>query len=142
LTYLIWDEAIIKQEIRNADYDTDVERLEATTILLGSHYYCAINNTTIYEELKPLIINESGQSSFIGQFEKVKNGRAALFAVKSQAKGQSVQLRWRKTDKAYATLKAATYRGWMNGPYNFAWYVEVYQEAFNELADLGEPVPE
>jgi hypothetical protein len=39
-------------------------------------------------------------------------------------------------------LKAATYHGW-NGPHTFARYVEAFQEAFNELADLGEQlVPE
>jgi hypothetical protein len=44
--------------------------------------------------------------------------------------------------EANATLnKAAAYQGW-NGPsYTFALYVEVYQEAFNELANLREPIP-
>jgi hypothetical protein len=38
LTYLIRrDEAVITQEIRDADYDTDVKRLQVTTILHGSH---------------------------------------------------------------------------------------------------------
>jgi hypothetical protein len=136
LTYLIRDEAIVTQEIQDADYDNDVERLEATTIFQGSHF--DIDNTTLYEALKPLVINGPGWS-FIRQFDKAKNGRAALLALKSQAEGQSAQ-RMRKTE-AYATLKAAAYRG-RNGPHTFARYVQVCQEAFNELADLGEPVPE
>jgi hypothetical protein len=64
--------------------------------------------------------------------------------LKSQDEGQSAQLStlpWAKETEAYATLnKAAAYRGW-NCPYTVAHYVEVYQEAFNELANLGEPVP-
>ena len=136
LTYLLREHAIVTPEIQEAEYDNDEDRLLATTVLTGPHY--TIDNTNLYEELKPLVINGAGWS-FIKQFDRTKNGRAAFLALKTQAEGQSAKLT-RKTE-AYATLKAANYRG-RNGPNTFQRYVEVFQEAFNELADLGEPVPE
>ena len=136
LTYLIREHGDVTPEIQDADYDNDEDRLVATTVLAGPHF--TIDNTTLYEELKPLVINGAGWS-FIKQFDRTKNGRGAFLALKNQAEGQSAKLT-RKTE-AYATLKAASYRG-RNGPNTFQRYVEIFQEAFNELADLEEPVPE
>mgnify|MGYP001328444443 FL=1 len=136
LTYLLREHADVTPNIQDADYDNDEDHLVATTVLTGPHF--TIDNTTLYEELKPLVINGAGWS-FIKQFDRTKNGREAFLALKNQAEGQSAKLT-RKTE-AYATLKAATYRG-RNGPNTFQHYVEIFQEAFNELADLDEPVPE
>jgi hypothetical protein len=85
LTYFIRDEAVITQEIQGADYDTVGDRLEAMTVLQSSHF--TIANTTLCNELKPVDINRAGWS-FIKQYNKAKNGRTALLALKSQAEGQ------------------------------------------------------
>jgi hypothetical protein len=50
LTYLISDVAVVTvtQDNGGADYDMEVDRLEATMVHQGSHY--TINNTTLYKK--------------------------------------------------------------------------------------------
>jgi hypothetical protein len=58
LAYLIRNHEEVTDEIRNAVYDSEGDRLIAITTLLGSHY--DINNKTLYEELMPLVVDGPG----------------------------------------------------------------------------------
>jgi hypothetical protein len=75
----------------------------------------------------------------VRQFDKRKDGRAAVLALKAQAEGESVKI-MRKA-AAYASIASAVFNGNRRG-YTFANYVTVHQEAHNELFDLEEPVAE
>jgi hypothetical protein len=136
LTYLIREQGDVTQEVRDVEYATTEDRLIATTVHSGTHY--AIDNKTLYNELKPLVIDGPGWS-FIKKYDKAKDGRKAVLALKSQAEGQAAKLN-RKT-KAYAALDQSVYRGPRRG-FTFDSYVALHQEAHNELLDLDEPVSE
>jgi hypothetical protein len=68
-----------------------------------------------------------------------KNGRAAMLALRNQAKGNSAK-RTRKA-KAYGSISGARYRSDRRN-FNFAHYVQIHQDGHNELLELEEPVPE
>ena len=89
LTYLIHDQGDVTNEVAAAEYDTKDERLIATMVLEGSHY--DLDNTMLYNEFKPLVVD--GPSwGFIKKYDKTKNGRGAVLALKAQAEGQSAKL--------------------------------------------------
>jgi hypothetical protein len=71
LAYLIRDHEEVTDEIRNAVYDSEGDRLIAIMTLLGSHY--DIDNKTLYEELKPLVVDGPGWG-FIKKFDKLSDG--------------------------------------------------------------------
>jgi hypothetical protein len=135
LAYVVRSHTIVTPEIEAETYDTREERLVATIVLDGEHY--AIDNKAIYDELKPLIVNGPGWS-FAKKFDKKKDGRGAFLALKLQAEGSSAQLT--RKSEAYAKIKNAGYRG-ERRQHTFADFVRVHQDAHNDLADLGEPVP-
>jgi hypothetical protein len=122
--------------MHGANYDNDEDRLTAITALEGRHY--TIDNKTLYDELKPLVVDGSGWG-FIKEFDKSRDGRGAVLALKSQAEGQSAKLT-RKT-KAYASISSATFCGQRRG-FTFDNHISIHQDAHSELLDLEEPVPE
>jgi hypothetical protein len=71
LAYLICNHEEVTNEIRNAVNDSKGDRLIAIMTLLGSHY--DINNKTLYEELKPLVVDGPGWG-FIKKFDKLSDG--------------------------------------------------------------------
>jgi hypothetical protein len=85
----------------------------------------------LYNELKALVVDGPGWA-FIRNFDKAKDGRKAVLALKAQAEGLSSILT-RKT-KAYASIASAVYCGPCRG-FTFADYVSVHQEAHNKLYD-------
>jgi hypothetical protein len=93
------------------------ERLIATTALNGTHF--ELDNRTLYDEFKPLVVDGPGWS-FIKKFDRTKNGRGAVLALKSQAEGTSAKLTRKQT--AYASLASSTYLGPRKG-FTFANYV-------------------
>jgi hypothetical protein len=54
----------------------------ATTFREGRHY--ELDNTTLYVELKTLVVDGPGWAFFVRPFDKRKNGRAAVLALKSK----------------------------------------------------------
>ena len=77
--------------------------------------------------------------SFIKKFDKLKDGREAVLALKAQAEGTSAKLT--RKQAAYASLASSAYLGPRKG-FTFASYVTLHQSAHNELLDLDEPVSE
>jgi hypothetical protein len=70
----------------------------------------------------------------IKKFNKVRNGRAVVLALKTQAKGQSAKLT-RKT-KAYASISSTTFCSQRHG-FNFDNYISsIHLDGHNELLDL------
>ncbi|KAI2502036.1 hypothetical protein MHU86_12439 [Fragilaria crotonensis] len=136
LTYLIRDHEVVTQDMLDADYPTVQERLIATTALSGAHF--ELDNRTLYDEFKPLIVDGPGWS-FVKRFDRAKDGRSAVLALKAQAEGTSAKLTRKQT--AYASIASSAYLGPRKG-FTFANYVTLHQAAHNELFDLDEPVSE
>jgi hypothetical protein len=123
--------------LRTADYDSTQERLIATTALSGAH--CKqLNNLTLYNEFKPLVVDGPGWS-FVKKFDRAKNGRGAVLALKMQTEGTSAKLTRKQT--AYASIASSAYLGPRKG-FTFASNVTLHQAAHDELMDLDEPVSE
>ena len=136
LTYLIRDHEVVTAEMLDATYATTQERLIATTALRGAHF--ELDNRTLYDQFKPLVVDGPGWS-FIKRFDKKKDGRGAVLALKTQAEGTSAKLT--RKQAAYASIASSAYLGPRKG-FNFANYVTLHQTAHNELLDLDEPVSE
>jgi hypothetical protein len=137
IVYLVRENDVITPDMHDmALYDSVDEYMMATTILSGDHF--KIDNTRLYNDLKPLVIEGAGWA-FIKKFDRSKNGRGAVLALKRQSEGNSAK-RTRKA-KAYASLAQARYRGERRN-FEFGNYVQIHQDAHNELLDLEEPVPE
>jgi hypothetical protein len=137
IVYLVHETEVITPDMHDmALYDSVDEYMMATTILSGDHF--KIDNTRLYNDLKPLVIEGAGWA-FIKKFNRSKNGRGAMLALKRQSEGNSAK-RTRKA-KAYALLAQARYRGERHN-FEFGNYVQIHQDAHNELLDLEEPVPE
>jgi hypothetical protein len=136
LTYIFRDHEVIDNAMHVADYADYDARLIATTTLNGPWY--ELDNHRVYDEFKALVLKGPGWN-FIKAFDRVKNGRGAVLALRRQCEGISaVQSR-----KAAAYAKIATAR--CNGQkctFTFGNYVEVHQGAHNTLLNLNEPVPE
>jgi hypothetical protein len=113
-----------------------VDRLVATTVLVGAHF--DLDNRTLYDELKPLVLDGPGWA-FVRKYDKAKDGRKAVLALKAQAEGLSSTLTHKV--KAYSSIASAVYRGPRRG-FTFANYVTVHQEAHNKLFYLEEEVQE
>jgi hypothetical protein len=136
LTYLVREHSAVTEEIRNRAYPTPEDRLIATTALAGSHY--VLDNRTLYDEFKPLVVDGPGWS-FVKRFDKAKDGRSAIMALKTQAEGTSAKLT--RKQAAYAKVISSSYLGPRKG-FDFSSYVTLHQDAHNELLDLDEPVAE
>jgi len=136
LLYLTREHGVVTAAITGATYATMEERLIATTVHAGAHY--DLDNRTLYNEIKILVVDGSGWS-FIRKYDKMKDGRSAILALKAQAEGLLAKLT--RKAKAYASLASATYHGERRG-FTFDNYIAIHQEAHNELLDLDEPVSE
>lgn len=136
LTYLIRENGEVTPDIMAAEYASTQERLIATTSHSGAHF--DLDNRTLYDEFKPLVVDGPGWS-FIKKFDKGKDGRGAVLALKSQAEGTSAKLT--RKQAAYASISSSAYLGPRKG-FTFANYVTLHQTAHNELLDLEEPVSE
>jgi hypothetical protein len=106
LSYLIREHEEVMQEMLDADYASTVDHLVATMVLEGAHF--DLYNRTLYNELKALIVDGPGWA-FVRKFDKAKDGRKAVLALKAQAEGFSSTLTCKT--KAYASIASAVYRG-------------------------------
>lgn len=136
LSYLVREHDDVTAAHLAATYASTQERLIATTALRGTHF--DMDNRTLYDEFKPLVVDGPGWS-FIKRFDKTKDGRKAVLALKSQAEGTSAKLT--RKQSAYASIASSAYLGPRKG-FTFSSYVTLHQSAHNELLDLEEPVSE
>ena len=122
--------------MREADYDTHTKRVTAIVLLSGEHY--AVDNVSLWEIVKSLVIDGFGWS-FVKKFDRSMDGRGAVMALRRQCEGKT-SIKTRK-NKAYASIASSTYRG-IRKQFTFAQYVAIHQSAHNELDDCNEPIPE
>ena len=130
LSYLVREHEEVTAEHFDAAYQSLQERLIATTAMNGTHF--DLDNRTLYDEFKSLVVDGPGWS-FIKKFDKTKDGRSAVLALKSQAEGTSAKLT--RKQAAYASIASSAYLGPRKG-FTFATYVTLHQSAHNELLDL------
>jgi hypothetical protein len=97
-----------------------------------------LDNRNLYDEFKPLIVDGPGWG-FVKKFDKQKDGRGAVLALKTQAEGTSAKIT--RKQAVYASIGSSSYQGPRKG-FTFSNYVTLHQSAHNELLDLGEPVAE
>jgi hypothetical protein len=136
LSYLVREHGEVTAEILNAEYESVQDRLIATTALSGTHF--DMDNRTLYDEFKPLVVDGPGWS-FVKKFDRTKDGRGAILALKTQAEGTAAKIM--RKQAAYASITSSGYHGPRKG-FTFANYVNLHQAAHNELLDLDEPVAE
>jgi hypothetical protein len=136
LTYLVHKHEEVTPEIQNTEYGSVQERLIATMALSGPHF--ELDNQTLYNELKPLVVDGPGWS-FIKKFDKKKQGRKAVLTLRMQAEGTSAKISCKAA--AYTSIASSSYNGPQKG-FTFSSYVTLHQAAHNKLLDLDEPVSE
>jgi hypothetical protein len=133
LTYIFRDHEVVDNAVHMADYADHDGRLVATTTLNGPWY--ELDNHRVYDEFKALVLRGPGWN-FIKAFDRTKNGRGAVLALRRQCEGTSA-VQSRKA-AAYAKIATARYNG-QKRTFTFDNYVEVHQGAHNTLLDLNEP---
>ena len=135
LTYVMREHTEVTPELQAAAYATEEERLIALTVLRGTHY--AMDNVTIWQILKPLVIHGPGWA-FVKKCNTTMDGRRAIKILQIQSEGKSAKTA--RKSKTYASLAKAAYRGPRKGN-TYDNYVQIHQDAFNELDELKEPIP-
>jgi hypothetical protein len=136
LTYTFRDHEIVDPALHLLNYPDHDARLIATTTLDGPWFL--LDNQRTCDEFKSLVLKGPGWN-FIKTFDRLKNSRGAVLALRRQCEGTSaIQSR---QAAAYAKIATAKYNG-QKCTFTFDNYVEVHQGAHNTLLDLNEPVPE
>lgn len=136
ITWIFREHDMVTQAHHNAAYGDHDSRLIATTVFQGPWF--ELDNARVYEEFKSLVLKGPGWS-FVKQYDRTKNGRSAVLALRRQCEGISA-VQTRKA-MAYAKIAAARFSGQKRN-FTFDNYVEQHQDGHNTLADLDEPVPE
>jgi hypothetical protein len=136
LTYIFRDHAQVDPALYLLPYADHDSRLVNTTELLGPWF--EIENHCVYDKFKALVLKGPGWS-FVKAFDRTRNGREAVLALKCQCEGTSA-IQSRKA-AAYAKIASARYNGHKK-TFTFDNYVEMHQNAHNTLSELDEPVPE
>ena len=135
LVYLSREEEEVSEESREAEYATLDDDLIRNTTLEGENFQ--LDNRRAFDLFKPRIMNSPGWT-FVKQFRKTKDFRAAWLALKTQAEGAAAKTT--RKAKAYAQIATARYTG--KARFTFDQYVARHQSAHNELEELEEPVAE
>ena len=104
LNYIYQAHQQVTDEMHAADYVMNDECYYVIIVLEGAHY--REDNKCIYEELQALTIDGPGWT-FIKNFQRARNGCAAILALKAHSKGWSAT-EMRKQE-AYALLALAHY---------------------------------
>ncbi len=136
LIYVVRDHDEVTDEIRNREYETHTKEICAVVLLSGQHY--EVDNSSVWEIVKSLVIDGFGWS-FIKQYDRRMDGRAAIQALRRQCEGKT-SIKTQK-NKAYSNIASAVYKR-IRKQFTFAQYVAIHQAAHNELEDCGEPIPE
>ena len=136
LNYIYQPHQQVTDEMHAADYVMNDDHYYVITVLEGAHY--REDNKHMYEELQALTIDGPGWT-FIKNFQRARNGRAAILALKAQSKGWSA-IETRKQE-AYAMLALACYAG-PRCNWTFQEYVQHHQDVHQELEICNEAIPE
>ena len=124
------------QGIPGAIYSTVHEQLVNQAIHHGPEYNT--NNGIVYDLLQSLTLNGPAWS-WISGFQRSRNGRGAWKALIEYYEGDAMQMRSKQ--QCYDSIAKASYQGWKRN-FDFSAYVAIHQQAHQDLARLGEPIPE
>ena len=126
------DEVETPEALAADNYADEDARLGARTKLSGTHF--KIDNRMVFEFLEAHCSTGPGWV-FIKQFKRTHDGRQAMLTLKLQSEGNSVTNHRR--DIAKALLRTTTYSGTRRN-FSFNDYINKFQQAKNELTELGE----
>jgi hypothetical protein len=117
-------------------YATTHELLVNRAILYGPEYNT--NNGTVFDLLQSLTLNGPAWS-WISGFQPAPDGRNAWKALVTYYEGDAMQTRSKQ--QCYDAIAKANYQGARRN-FDFSSYVAIHQQAHQDLARLGEPIPE
>jgi hypothetical protein len=120
----------------NVVYGTTHEQLVNQAILFGPKYNT--NNGIVFDLLQSLTLNGPAWS-WISNFQRARDGRAAWKALITYYEGDAMQIRTKQ--QCYDAISKASYQGHRRN-FDFSSYVAIHQQAHQDLERLGEPVPE
>jgi hypothetical protein len=136
LSYVVRDHDEPTAAMQAAEYSSHSKKVAALTLLSGQHF--AVNNESVWEVIKTLVIDGFG-GSFVKGFDRTMDGRSAIKALRRQCEGKT-SIKTRR-NKAYASIAGSRYKG-VRKQFTFSHYVAIHQAAHNELEDCNEPMPE
>ena len=140
IKYIYREQEIPDPQDLNGPWDNHDDFLVACTHLQGNWFN--VDNKRVYDELKALYLGKSSTPvawTFIKTFDRQRDGRSALLALKRQCEGTAAK-QTRKA-AAYAKIATAKYSG-QSKRFTLDQYIQIHQSAHNTLADLEEPIAE
>jgi len=122
--------------IPGAIYESEHQRLVAIAPLRGTEF--KHDNGVVFDFLKTWTINGPAYP-WMKQFSTTRNGRAAWMALLAYYEGSAA--RDRVKEAAYAAIANAKYHG-EKKKFSFETYVNIHQEAYQDLRQNDEIIPE
>jgi hypothetical protein len=117
-------------------YQSIADEIKATLLLEGAHF--EEDSRAVYDVIASSTLGTTSYA-YVKKFEKSRNGRLALLALKFQFGGEAYDLT--RSVAANDVIRSATFSG-PTRKYTYDQHVSKFEDAFNELALLGESVPE
>jgi hypothetical protein len=133
LDWIYREEAYPKPGVK---YPSIVAELKAMLLLEGDHF--DEDSQAVYDVIAVSTLGTSGYS-YIKKFEELRNGRLVMLALKSQFGGEAYDLA--RSNAANEVIRSAMFTG-PTRKYTYDQHMAKFEEAYNELALLGEPVTE
>jgi hypothetical protein len=119
-----------------AKFPSIAAELKVTLLLEGAHF--EEDSRAVYDVIASSTLGTSAYV-YVKKFEKSRNGRKALLALKLQFGGEAYDLS--RSNAANEVIRSATFMGPMRKN-TYDQHVAKFEDAYNKLALLGEPVPE
>ena len=132
LSYVIRREALPDPLVA---YANDQDELIARAPLRGPNFEA--DNVRVFDLLKSFVSGGPGWT-WMSQFQRTRNGRAAFLALDAHFLGTTQQTALKQ--EAYRKIERATYNGTKASTFHD--YVTIHRQSHNDLALFGEPIPE
>jgi hypothetical protein len=132
LDWVYRSEAHPKHRVR---YPSITHEIKATLLLEGPHF--EEDSRAVYDVIASSTLGTTSYA-YVKKFEKSRNGRLALLALKFQFGGEAYDLT--RSVAANDVIRSSTFTG-PTRKYTYDQHVAKFEDAFNELALLGESVP-
>jgi hypothetical protein len=133
LDWVYRSEAHPKHGVR---YPSIAHEIKATLLLKGPHF--EEDSRAVYDVIASSTLGTTSYA-YVKKFDKSRNGRLALLALKFQFGGEAYDLT--QSVAANDVIRSSTFSG-PTRKYTYDQHVAKFEDAFNELALLDEPVPE
>jgi hypothetical protein len=117
-------------------YPSIAAELKATLILSGNHF--EEDSASVYAVVATSTFDTTAYS-YVSQFEGTRNGREVMLALKLQFGGQAYVVS--RSKEANSIVRTAQFSG-PTRQYTYDQHVARFNNAYNELALIGEPIQE